>query len=226
MISVIIPVLDEADNLTRLLPALSGDLCAYECIVVDGGSDDASLQAARAHGAIALSSERGRGQQLRAGADVARGDILLFLHADSLLDRYGLAAIEVALAKQPSAVGGNFRIVFEGAWDFCVELTRFYAWMRTRGWYYGDSGVFVRRRVYDSLGGIKPISLMEDYDFVCRMEAAGPTICIEDPPLITSSRRFEGRSRPNIIWGWIRIHALYALGLAPQRLSRIYDNLR
>lgn len=226
MISVIIPVVNEAENLQRLLPALEGALCPYECIVVDGGSSDRSANVARSHGAVVLSAARGRGQQLRAGADAAKGDILFFLHADSLIDRYGLTAIETELADQPNAVGGNFRIVFEGASDFCAELTRFYAWMRSRGWYYGDSGIFVRRRVYDALGGIKPISLMEDYDFACKLEAAGPTVCIEDPPLITSGRRFEGRSRPNIIWGWIRIHALYALGRAPRRLSHIYDNLR
>lgn len=226
MISVIIPVLNEAENLRRLLPVLQGALCAYECIVVDGGSADGSAEVARALGAQVVLSERGRGQQLRAGAEAASGGILFFLHADSLLDRYGLAAIDGEMGRRPDAVGGNFRIVFEGTSAFCAELTRFYAWMRRRSWYYGDSGIFVRRDVYDSLGGIKPISLMEDYDFVCKMEAAGPTLCIEDPPLITSGRRFEGRSRLNIICGWLRIHALYALGSAPQRLSRIYDSLR
>lgn len=226
MISVIIPVLNEADNLRRLLPALKGALCAYECLVVDGGSTDGSADVARALGAQVVSSERGRGQQLRAGAEAASGAILFFLHADSVIDRYGLAAIDCEMERRPDAVGGNFRLVFEGTSAFCAELTRFYAWMRRRGWYYGDSGIFVRRGFYDRLGGIKPISLMEDYDFVCRMEAVGLTLCIEDPPLVTSGRRFEGRSRPNIIWGWIRIHALYALGLAPRRLARIYNNLR
>jgi hypothetical protein len=73
---------------------------------------------------------------------------------------------------------------------------------------------------------MQPIALMEDYDFVRRLERAGPTICIDDPPLVTSSRRFTGRSPVAIVAGWLRIHALFHLGVSPDRLARIYDGAK
>jgi hypothetical protein len=167
-------------------------------------------------------SPRGRGQQLRAGAAAASGDILLFLHADSAFHAGGLAAIAAALAQNPAAPGGNFRLVFDGETRFARWLTGFYASIRRFGLYYGDSGIFVRRSVYNAIGGIKPIALMEDYEFVCRLERAGPTIRIEDPPLVTSSRKFAGRRAPAIVAGWLLIHLLYALGVSPARLARLY----
>ena len=88
--------------------------------------------------------------------------------------------------------------------------------------YYGDSGIFVRRDIYERIGGIRPIALMEDYDFVRRLEKVGPTLCIDDPPLITSSRKFQGRRRFAIVTGWIWIHALWYLGVSPDRLARMY----
>ncbi len=226
MISIIIPVINEADNLNRLLPVLRSSLVPHEVIVVDGGSTDGSDAVAEQHGATALSAPRGRGTQLQAGVAVSSGQTLLFLHADTDFDTRGLAAMVCALGANPNLVGGNFLVIFEGDREFCQDLTRFYAWMRRRGNYYGDSAIFVRRSVYDRLGGIRGIPLMEDYDFVRRMERAGRTICIQEPPVITSSRRFEGRTWPNIVWGWIKMHALYALGVSPARLARMYEALK
>ncbi|MEE8225733.1 MAG: hypothetical protein V3R30_02845, partial [Kiloniellales bacterium] len=88
--------------------------------------------------------------------------------------------------------------------------------------YYGDSGVFVRRDVYDALGGVRPIALMEDFDFTRRLERFGETCCIDEPPLITSSRRFEGRHPIQIVWGWLKIHALFYLNVSPNLLARMY----
>src|SRR5216684_6525572 len=84
-------------------------------------------------------------------------------------------------------------------------------------------GFFVRRSVYDTLGGFRPIPLMEDLEFVRRLERFGLTCCIQDPPLITSSRRFE-RQRPlGIVCGWVRLHVLFWLGASPDRLAEIYN---
>ena len=173
-----------------------------------------------------LCSVPGRGQQLHAGAEAAGGDVLLFLHADCVLPPGALAQIEACLARSPAAVGGNFRLLFDGDTRFSRWLTGFYAWMRRYGLYYGDSAVFVRRRVYRAIGGIRPIALMEDYDFTRRLERAGPTLCITEPPLVTSSRRFTGRRADAIVWGWVKIHALYYLGVSPSRLARLYDSER
>ena len=226
MISIVIPTWNEAAALPGLLARLAAETEPHEVIVVDGSSGDATAAIALQADARLLLSEPGRGRQLALGADAARGDILLFLHADTLFPRGGLARLREALADDPACQGGNFRLVFPGERPFNRWLTGFYAWIRARGLYYGDSGIFVRRSVYEAIGGIRPIALMEDYDFTRRLERAGRTCCIEHPPLVTSARRFEGLHPLAIVWGWLEIHALYHLGLAPALLARRYDSQR
>ncbi len=226
MISVIIPTLNEGSNLPRLLEELQPEETAHEIIVVDGGSRDDTALVAREHGVKVILTAPGRGLQLRRGAEAASGDILLFLHADCRFSRGGLARIEAVLWSSPHLVGGNVRLVFDGNDGFSRWLTGFYAWFRGHGLYYGDSGVFVRRQTHDAIGGVRPIALMEDFDFTRRLERFGPTCCIEEPPLITSSRRFKGRHPVGIVWGWLKIHALYYLSVSPARLARLYDSGR
>ena len=226
MISVIVPTLNEARNLPRLLSDLSRQESPSEILVVDGGSEDDTVVLARGHGAEVIQSTPGRGLQLRRGAEVATGEILLFLHADSRFPSGGLARIEAVLAASPQTVGGNFRLLFDSDSGFSRWLTGFYAWLRSHGIYYGDSGVFVRREAYRALGGLRSIALMEDYDFTRRLERFGKTCCIEDPPLVTSSRRFQGRHPIPIVCGWLAIHALFHLGVSTERLARMYDSAR
>ncbi len=225
-ISVIIPTLNEAHRLPDLLTRLRSDSVDIEIIVVDGGSRDRTCAVAKATGARVLTSARGRGQQLHAGAEAATGDILWFLHADTTYPQGGLRQIERILSDDPAIIGGNFRLLFDGRDGFSRWLDGFYRWIREHGVYYGDSAVFVRRRAYQTLGGIRPIALMEDYDFNRRMENAGRTCCIADPPLVTSSRRFAGRRPAAIVWGWLKIHLLFYLGVSPDRLARLYDSQR
>ena len=222
LISVVVPTLDEAQNLPHLLADLGTGGTAAEIIVADGGSTDGTQTIARQMGAGVIHAARGRGHQVAAGAAATRGKVLLFLHADSRFPPGGLDRIGEVLAARPEAVGGNFRLDFDGDTGFDAWLARFYAWIRAKGFYYGDSGIFVRRAVYERLGGMRPIALMEDYDFVRRLERAGPTICIDDPPLVTSSRRFAGRSPVAIVLGWLKIHTLFHLGVSPDRLARLY----
>jgi len=150
------------------------------------------------------------------------GEVLLFLHADSTLQSGALDRISEVLSADASIIGGNFRLVFDGGTRFSRWLTRFCAVIRMLGHYYGDSGIFVRRSVYDTLGGFRPMPVMEDWEFVRRLERFGLTTCIKDPPLITSSRRFEGRRAVKIIYGWVRLHVLFWLGVSPDRLAEIY----
>jgi len=222
MISVIIPTLNEEADLPHLLHALRCEEAEHETLVVDGGSGDRTVALARQLGARVLVAKPGRGIQLRLGAAESSGDVLLFLHADSRFPKGGLARIEEALASMPDVVGGNFRLLFDGDTPFSRWLIGFYALIRRLGLYYGDSGVFVRRSTYEVLGGMRPVALMEDLDFVRRLEKHGRTCCISDPPLTTSSRRFEGRSPLAIIYGWLKLHALYHLGVRPERLAQIY----
>ncbi len=226
MISIIIPTLNEATNLEALLDRLLSEPGVHEIIVVDGGSNDGTPQAALANGVHFIPSPPGRGEQLHRGAEAATGDILLFLHADSRLSSGGLSQIENALAGNPSLVGGNHRLIFDGSDEFSQWLDGFYAWIRSHGVYYGDSGIFARRIAFDAIGGIRPIALMEDFDFVRRLEQHGETICLDKPPLETSSRRFAGRHPIAIVWGWLKIHALFYLGVSPSYLARLYDSKR
>ena len=221
-VSVVIPTLDEADRLGPLIEALRHEPELAEIIVADGGSTDGTPALAEALGAPVIVTQRGRGQQLRAGADAARGEIVLFLHADSVFPAGGLYALCAALDRDLRVPGGNFRVVFDGGSRFARGLTAAYPWLRYVTLYYGDSGIFARRSVYETIGGIKPIAIMEDYDFVRRLEHAGPTCRIAQPPLTTSSRKFEGRRASAIVLGWVVIHVLYWLGVSPERLARLY----
>ncbi len=222
MISIVIPTLNEAENLRGLLPLLAADDGESETIIADGGSQDHTAAIAEEYGALVVSSPPGRGKQLAAGAAQAKGDIFLFLHADSRWPRGGLAAIQNVLEAQPNAPGGNFRILFNGDDGFSRWAGSFCAFIRRLGFYYGDSGLFVRAKVYRTIGGIRPIALMEDFDFVRRMERAGRTICVKSPPLFTSSRRFHNRHPIAIVGGWVVIHVLYFIGVSPERLARLY----
>ncbi len=225
MISVIIPTLNEAGTIGPLAAALAAEATPHEVIVVDGGSTDGTAALAAASGARVVTAPRGRGHQLRAGAETAVGDVLLFLHADSRPAPGMLAALAETLA-DPAVTGGNFRILFDGGDGFSRWLTGFYAWFRRRGLYYGDSGIFVRRAAYQRIGGMPDIAVMEDYVFARRLERLGGTVCIAEPPLTTSSRRFHGRHPVRIVAGWLVMHTLHHLGVAPERLARLYDRRR
>lgn len=137
MISVIIPALNEAQNLPGVLAALAGDGVEAEIIVVDGGSADGTPDVARRAGVRVIETAPGRGGQLRAGAEAAAGDVLWFLHADSRVPAGALIAVADALAAAPEAVGGNFRLLFDGDDEFSRWLDDFYARIRAKGVYYG-----------------------------------------------------------------------------------------
>jgi rSAM/selenodomain-associated transferase 2 len=223
MISIIILTLNEECSLPSLLDAICQQEVDHEVIVVDGGSRDRTLEIARSYAVRILPSPPGRGNGICVGAKEARGDVLFFLHADSMLLPRALNSINEVLLANTEIIGGNFRLVFDGDTPFSRWLTRSYAWIRAIGFYYGDSGIFVRRSVYEALGGFRPIALMEDLDFVRRFERFGQTCCIKDPHLITSSRRFERHHPLQMVYLWIWLHALFWLRVSPDRLAEIYN---
>jgi len=201
-LSVIIPTLNEAGRIEAVLAALATESVATEIIVADGGSTDGTIAAVHRPDAILIECDPGRGKQLYQGTAMATGDILFFLHADTNLPKGALTAIFEQLSAHPEAGGGNFRLLFDG------------------------DTKFDRRSVYEAIGPIRAISLMEDYDFTRRLERHGPTLCIEEPPLVTSSRKFRGRHPVAIVWGWLLIHALWHLGVKPETLARLYYGKR
>ena len=221
MISVVIPCLNEAAALPALLRALARESEAHEVIVSDGGSTDATLAVARAAGARVIAAPSGRGAQLAAGTAAATGEVLWFLHADSQVAYGAMGAMLRALAV-PGVVGGNFRVLFEADTRFDRFMTWFYGVIRRLGLFYGDSGIFVRRGSYDAIGGMRALPLMEDHEFVRRLRRSGRLVCVRFPPLVTSSRRFQGRHPAAVMGGWLAIHVLYAAGASPRLLARLY----
>ena len=222
-ISVVIPAWCEAAVIAESVRAAAaiGD----EVIVADSCSPDGTGELAARTGARVVQTERGRGAQLNAGAGAAKGDLLLFLHADARLGPGAREALLSAL-RDPQVVGGNFRVAFVPARGAARLFTTLYdVRRRLTGIYYGDSAIFVRRETYRQLGGFDPIPLMEDYEFVRRMRRAGRTVHLHGVIVEASARRFAAAPlRTFLLWGMI--HVLYALGVPPARLARRYADLR
>lgn len=222
-ISVIVPTwCEETLVATTVREALAvGD----EVIVADGGSTDGTAAAARAAGARVVVAPRGRGPQLHAGACSARGDVLLFLHADARLPPAARAAIREALADE-AVLGGNFHLRFVPA-SFAASLFTCANDVRRRSLriYYGDSAIFLRRSTYESLGGFPALPIFEDYELVRRLERAGRTAYVRDVTVEASARRFE-RSPIRTLATWTMLQLLYSLGVSPHRLARFYATSR
>lgn len=205
----------------RALFSLRGQ---FEVIVADGGSDDQTVNIARSAGAIVVDSPRGRGQQQNAGAAVATGHILWFVHADSGPDPDALEAIAGVLA-DTRVVGGNFTLSFDGGTRAARNLTIAYPYFRLLGLCYGDSGIFIRRNVYDALGGFKAYPLFEDVDLVWRIKRVGKFVRLPCR-LTTSSRRFESRSFLKTFAQWTLLQVLFWAGVSPFRLAKMYADIR
>jgi len=195
----------------------------FEVIVCDGGSADATVETARQCGLLVIEAPRGRGPQMNAGAGLAKGETLLFLHADTRLPEDALAHVADALTDD-RVCGGNFSLIFGGDTREARLLTRIYPFLRMGGMIYGDSAIFVRRRVFDRLGGYREYPIFEDCDLYRRMRRLGRFVRLK-ACATTSSRRFEGRFiRTFALWSLMQ--ALYWLGVNPNLLNRLYKPLR
>ena len=223
-LSIVIPALDEARSIGATLDAARRVGAGVEVIVVDGGSADATAEVARGRGARVIHGERGRGAQMHAGALAARGEVLWFLHADTLAPPDAFERICEVLA-DPRAVGGNFRVSFDGVSAAARFMTWWYPQLRRIGLAYGDSGFFVRRAVYERAGGFKPFPIFEDLDLLRALRRQG-RFAQADASVVTSSRRFEGRSFALTFARWSLLQGLYWLGVSPHALARLYAHVR
>lgn len=221
-LAIVIPALNEAANLSRLLPDLARGCPGADIVVVDGGSgDDTAAVVARLPGPRLLESARGRAVQMNHGARAAGGDTLLFLHADSRLPDGAARAIEQALA-EPGVVGGRFDVRFDNE----RPLYRIIAWfMNTRsrasGICTGDQAIFVRRADFEAVGGYPDIPLMEDIELSRRLKRRGNLRALR-LRVTTSARKWE-REGPlrtmGLMWA---LRFLHFCGVAPARLHRWY----
>lgn len=203
-ISVVIPALNEEENLRVLLPALAGRGAGV--IVVDGGSSDATVAVAEAHSARVVRAGRGRARQMNAGAAQATGEVLWFLHADSRIPADWQEQITRALA-DPAVVGGGFRVQIAAAGAGYRLLDR-WGVLRTalERSFYGDQGIFVRRSVFERLGGFSEEARLEDLEFSLRMARAGKVRCLPGP-IRTSARRWESEG----FWRTVARHSAEVL---------------
>jgi rSAM/selenodomain-associated transferase 2 len=220
-LSIIIPVLNDAPALTRLLPQLAPlRQRGAEVIVVDGGSTDESMRIARESANQAIAANRGRALQQNAGAAAASGDALWFLHADCAPPEHADRLIEQAVAA--GASWGRFDVRLQGnSW-----LLPMVAWSMNHrshltGICTGDQGLFVTRAVYDAAGGFPSIALMEDIAFSKALKRCGPPARIVQP-IIASGRRWDksGAWRTIFLMWWLRLR--YFFGADPTKLHHAY----
>lgn len=219
-ISIVIPTLNEASSIAEALAALESLGEDIEIIIVDGGSDDATVSIAENYPVKILRSERGRGRQLQIGGDAATGEILWFVHADTIVPTNAIFDIKRAL-KDFRVVGGNFTIRFDGDGFAAKFLTWLYPKLNLLGLIYGDSAIFVRREVYEKLGGFKSFPIFEDLDFIERLKKMGGIVTLP-AVVVTSSRRFENQSFSLTFLRWTILQILYWLGVKPETLMKIY----
>jgi rSAM/selenodomain-associated transferase 2 len=253
VVSVIVPALDEEAALPATLSALfdQRDPPDFEIVLADGGSRDRTValfesrvaeasgraargpdraaagakQGASARGRVVRSAVRGRAAQMNAGAAVARGRILLFLHADTLLPSGGLARVVAALA-DPGVVGGGFALAFVET-DPRLRLVAGWATLRSRltRTHYGDQAMFARRDAFERAGGFEDVPLFEDLRLAKALRRQGRIVTLS-PAVRTSGRRLlrRGVLRTSLQFAWLKIR--HAGGADPRRLAGHYRDVR
>jgi len=221
-VSVVIPMLNESAVLDLILESWRTlELSGAEVLIVDGGSTDGSLEAVQKAGFQVFSAPRGRARQMNTGAQIAQGDILLFLHADTRPPSEVLQHLQQGL-KNSERVWGRFDVHIEGrAW--MLPIIAFFINLRSRlsGIATGDQGIFVRRETFLQIGGFPDQPLMEDIEISKSLLTLGKPLCLKHK-LQTSGRRWETRGVWRTIFLMWRLRWAYWRGASPQDLARAY----
>ncbi len=223
-LSVIVPTLNEAAVVATTL-AHARQPGVHEIIVVDGGSTDVTRALAGPLADVVISAPRGRAAQMNAGAARATGELLLFLHADTIVPP-GFAQVVIAACKRAGVVGGRFDVRLEPPTPM-LRLTAVLMNWRSRltGIATGDQTIFIRRDAFEQLGGYATMPLMEDIDLSRRMKRLGRIACLREH-VTTSARRWQrdGIVRTILLMWSLRLR--YALGATPERLQIRYRDTR
>lgn len=228
-ISVIIPTFNEEATIEKTLEAISRLINVEEIVVVDGGSTDETVGKIKNYKGVkevklVELAEANRGRQMHEGTKHAKGDIFWFVHADTRPVQGSGEQIKKSM-RYDEIVGGNFEIIFSGESHWAKILTRLYPQLLSIGLVYGDSAFFVRRSIYEQIGGFREYPLFEDVDLYKRLRKKGRFVHLR-LPVTTSSRRFENRS---FIWTftkWSIRQILYWIGFSPRLLGRTYKQIR
>ena len=225
-ISIVVPTLNEASEIAAALTELAPlRRRGHEVIVADGGSSDGTPELARSGADRLVSAPRGRASQMNAGAAVAHGEILLFLHADTRLPENADMRMLEGLASTRRAWGRfDVRIAGRSRW---LPLIAFLMNLRSRatGIATGDQAMFVRREVFVRAGGFPALALMEDVALSRSLKRVSRPLCIADR-VVTSGRRWDSRGalRTVLLMAWLRLRFFF--GAEPARLARLYDGER
>ncbi|MCT0224917.1 TIGR04283 family arsenosugar biosynthesis glycosyltransferase [Synechococcus sp. CS-1328] len=220
-LSVIIPLLNEA-RAVRQFGAAWQTMAASgaEVLLVDGGSEDGTLVLIQQLGLQVVAAERGRGRQLQAGAERSRGEILLFLHADTQLPADGLELVRRSLhsphcwGRFDVRIDGQQRMLAVVAWAMNLRS-------RLSGIATGDQAMFMTREAYRQSGGFTPQPLMEDVDLSARLKALAPPVCLK-AQVTTSGRRWERNGVVRTILLMWSLRLAYRLGVPASTLARLY----
>lgn len=224
MLSIIIPCLNEADGIAGTLAALEPlRQRGAEVIVVDGASEDGTAVCAAPFADLVITAGRGRASQMNAGAARARGEILLFLHADTRLPEAADALIIESL-KRMRRSWGRFDVRIDGCHPLLRAVERLMnARSRLTGIATGDQAIFVTRALFTAIGGFPDMPLMEDVELSKRLKRFGAPLCLHHR-IVTSGRRWEKRGVLRTIllmWG---LRLAYWLGVDPRRLAVRYGD--
>lgn len=224
-LSIIIPVLNEAANINSMISRLRSQAAVdtVEIIVVDGDPSGSTIRALSHPAVKPVVAGKGRGVQMNRGASLASGDILLFLHADTILPPNACTLIREAFRDRKYSVGCFDLGIDSPQWYF--RLTERYAAVRTRITRipFGDQAIFLRRDFFERLGGYREIPIMEDVDLMRRIRSHNDGLCIIPVKVSTSARRWE---RDGILYTTFRnlmLQVLYCCGVPPERLARFYQ---
>ena len=226
LLSIVMPCLNEEGAIAAALEALAPlRRRGTEVIVVDGGSADATMSRAAGGADHVIASARGRAAQMNAGAALARGDVVLFLHADTTLPADADALIREGIATSGRA-WGRFDVSICGAHPlFSVVAAAMNVRSRLTGIATGDQGIFVVRELLERVGGYPPIALMEDVALSALLRRHGRALCIRQRAS-TSGRRWEKHGVLRTVLLMWRLRLAYALGADPEKLAVRYVSHR
>ena len=219
-ISIIIPVLNEENNLPKILGTLRMFRnLGHEVIVVDGGSVDNSLSVAYEGADAVVVSRPGRAAQMNHGAAVATGDVFLFLHADTVLPENAAYLIS---SLHGDSFWGYFNIRLSGQ----KTIFRLIEWMINRrsslsSIATGDQSIFVEKNLFNNINGFPEIKLMEDIAISRLLKAVTAPMCLPSK-VLTSSRRWENNGVVSTVWLMWKLRLFYFFGVSPEKLSKLY----
>ena len=219
-LSVIIPTLNEADELPETLKRARIIPEVKEIIVVDAGSTDDTQAIAREHNCTVIESEPSRGKQLRLGAQRASGDVILFLHADTWLPENAGAVIAETLVRPLVIAGGFYKRFRDGGALPGSRLRCWLLWALTNR-LFGDQAIFVKRDVLEQCGGVPDVPLMEEFE-LCKTIASHGRIALVSATVLTSARKFREEGMLRTYWRMARCTFRYWLGTPSKRLVEIY----